>query len=140
MKKLAKLALRTAAALVGLLTLLIGERILVGWMVAPEPRPVDPREGALRARALALHREALVLDGHNDLPTWILDFGFDLGMNGDEPSDRSPLLYAGLSWLPDPPRGDRVRTHTDLARIREGGLDAQFFAIWSACSYAATPG
>ena len=140
MKKLAKLFIKTAAALVALLALLIGGRILVGWIVAPEPRPVDQTEGALRARALALHREALVLDGHNDLPTWILDFGFDLGMDGDEASDRSPLLYAGLTWLPDPPRGDGVRTHTDLARIREGGLDAQFFAIWPACSYAKTPG
>jgi membrane dipeptidase len=125
---------------VALLTLLTGGRLLVGRLLAPEPRAVDPGDEALRARALALHRDALVLDGHNDVPTWILDFGFELGMDGDEPNDRSPWMYAGLTWLPYPPRGDRVRTHTDLARIREGGLDAQFFSIWPACSYSATPG
>ena len=73
-----------------------------------------------------------MFDGHNDVPTWILDFGFDLGMNGDEPDDRSPFIYAGgpLTWLPFPPRGEKVRTNTDLTRSREGGLDVQFFSIW----------
>ena len=47
---------------------------------------------ALAARAAQLHRDALRLDGHNDVPTWMLRYGFDLAMDGDEPSDRNPFF------------------------------------------------
>jgi membrane dipeptidase len=79
---------------------------------------------------LEIHRDAIVVDGHNDLPLWMIEFGFDLGMDGNEEADRSPWLHAGFRWLPWRPEGDRLRTSTDLARIREGGLDAQFFSVW----------
>ena len=73
----------------------------------------------------------MVIDGHNDVLTWIVDFGYDLGMDGDEPSDRSPAFYAAgqFTWLPFPPHGDTVRAHMDFARIRESGLNAQFFSV-----------
>jgi membrane dipeptidase len=73
-----------------------------------------------------------VIDGHNDVATWIHDFGFDIGMDGDEPGDRGPLIYAvgPLTWLPNRPYGENVGTDIDIIRAREGGLDAQFFSIW----------
>ena len=33
--------------------------------------------------AARVHREAIVVDGHNDVTTWILDSGFDLGMDAE---------------------------------------------------------
>ena len=73
-----------------------------------------------------------MIDGHNDVATWIHDFGFDIGMDGDEPGDRGPLIYAvgPLTWLPNRPYGENVGTDIDVLRAREGGLDAQFFSIW----------
>jgi membrane dipeptidase len=61
------------------------------------------------ARARALHRDALVVDGHNDIALAIVDHGFDLGRDGT--------------------RG-RTRTQTDLRRLAAGGLGAVFFAIY----------
>ena len=85
----------------------------------------------LRSRAAALHRESLVLDGHNDIASfWMIDDGFDLGMDGDEPGDRSPWVHWIFPWLPAPGAPERIATQTDLARVRRGGLDAQFFSVW----------
>ena len=61
------------------------------------PSPV-PREAG------ALHRDAYVFDGHNDLALRVLE--------GEDPADR---LEAG---------------HLDLPRAREGGLDGGIFAVW----------
>ncbi len=67
-------------------------------------------------RAAAIHRRALVVDGHNDLP-WRLrtlfasDFErFDLAARHDE-------------------------GHTDIPRLREGGVDALFFAAYVPSEY-----
>jgi membrane dipeptidase len=72
---------------------------------APVPEPDDP----LDARAREIHRKALLVDGHNDIPLAILDDGFDLGADGT--------------------RG-KVRTQTDLARLRAGGVGGVFFSIY----------
>ncbi|WP_412070304.1 dipeptidase [Rubrivirga sp. IMCC43871] len=66
------------------------------------------------ARALRLHYDALVVDGHVDTPTLMLDRGYAVG-------DR----HAG--------------DHLDLPRMREGGLDAAFFSIYVARSYGEGP-
>jgi membrane dipeptidase len=68
-----------------------------------------PPRGSLEARARAVHRDAIVVDGHNDVALAIVDDGFDLGMDGT--------------------RG-RTRTQTDLRRLAAGGLGAVFFAIY----------
>lgn len=68
-------------------------------------------DAALRERARRIHREAIVLDTHNDVTSPLLDDGFDLGMSGIGPD--------GV-----------LKTHTDLARMKQGGLDAQFFAVY----------
>jgi hypothetical protein len=89
--------------------------------------------------ATRIHRDAIVVDGHNDVTTWILDFGFDLGMDGADRAKRRSELYWILGWaLPDP-SGDQIRTHTDLKRLRDGGVDAQFFSIFAHPRYAKDP-
>ena len=61
-------------------------------------------------RALKLHYDAVVLDGHVDTPTLMLDRGYQLGeRHGCE--------------------------HLDLPRMVEGGLDGAFFSIYVARSY-----
>lgn len=74
--------------------------------------PVDTeKDEDLRSRAERIHRESIVLDTHNDVTSAILDDGFDLGQSG---------------VLPD----GALKTHTDIDRIRKGGLNAQFFAVY----------
>lgn len=68
-------------------------------------------ESSLRARANRLHRESIVIDTHNDITTPMVDEGFDLGSRGDDPNSK-------------------VRTHTDIRRMKQGGLTAEFFAIY----------
>jgi len=76
--------------------------------------PASPRaqdDGALRARAERLHRQSIVIDTHNDITSPLLEDGFDLGMRGDDPSAK-------------------IKTHTDLRRMKAGGLGAEFFAVY----------
>jgi membrane dipeptidase len=88
---------------------------------------------SLQEQADRIHHEAIVLDGHNDVTTFIVDFGFDLGMDGADPTKRDATLY----WVPflrrilPRPSGDELRMDTDLRRLRAGGVDAQFFSIFA---------
>jgi membrane dipeptidase len=66
----------------------------------------EPRDEVLWQRALALHRSAIVVDGHNDITGALTDDGYDLAT---------------------PSAG---KHHTDLPRLREGGVSALFFAIF----------
>jgi membrane dipeptidase len=70
-------------------------------------------DARLRERAMRLHREAIVIDTHNDITSPITDQDYDLGA-----------------------RDTSGRTQTDIPRMREGGLDAEFFAIYVAAKYA----
>src|SRR5712692_2054025 len=58
---------------------------------------------------MKVHRSAPLIDTHNDVTSRTLD-GFDIG----------PRARDG---------------HTDIARMREGGLGAQFFAVYVAAEY-----
>ncbi|PYI88993.1 MAG: membrane dipeptidase [Verrucomicrobia bacterium] len=68
-------------------------------------------EVTLRAKAERLHRQAIVIDTHNDITSAMLDDGFLLGDRGDDPNRT-------------------VKTQTDLRRMKAGGIDAEFFAIY----------
>ncbi|MGH9898829.1 MAG: membrane dipeptidase, partial [Pyrinomonadaceae bacterium] len=57
-------------------------------------------------RALAIHRKAIVVDGHNDITSPMTDERYDLAT---------------------PSAG---KYHTDIARLKEGGVTGQFFAIY----------
>ena len=88
-------------------------------------------DAALRELAAALHRDAIVVDTHNDVSSfWIVDAGFDLAMDGDGRDDRTPWIHWILPWLPGAPEGAQIRTQIDFARAQRGGLDAQFFSVW----------
>jgi membrane dipeptidase len=58
------------------------------------------------SRARDVHRRAVVVDAHNDITEEIVYDGYDFAARHDSGTD------------------------TDLPRMREGGLDAEFFAIW----------
>ncbi len=76
----------------------------VGLAVAQET-------GSVPERAEELHARAIVIDGHNDLP-WRIRSEADL--------DLARLRLGTLS-----------RTgHTDMVRLRAGGVDAQFWAAY----------
>ena len=62
-------------------------------------------------KALEIHRRAIVVDGHIDLPTRILEEGVDIGKR-----------------LPD--------GHTDIPRMMQGGLDVPFLAIYVSKNFA----
>lgn len=75
------------------------------------PAAPPPRRAAesLEQRAARLHREAIIVDGHDDIPSVILGSGFDLGDSGTT---------------------DAARTHTDLARMKASGITGTFFSIY----------
>lgn len=80
---------------------------------AGEPFATDhaaPPE-TLMERARRVHQQAIVIDAHSDTTSIILDKRFDLGLRSDQ-------------------------GHMDLVRMKEGGLDAQFFSIYVAARYA----
>lgn len=61
------------------------------------------------AEVMKVHRSALLIDTHNDVTSKTVE-GFDFG-------ERS------------------TKSHTDLPRMKEGGIGAQFFAVFVAASY-----
>ncbi|MEM1043887.1 MAG: dipeptidase [Bacteroidota bacterium] len=75
-------------------------------------------EDTLWARALALHYDAIVTDGHIDTPSLMLDDGYDFGKRHT------------------PRSGSH---HVDLPKMIEGGLDAPFFSIYVSRTYGETP-
>lgn len=87
--------------------------VLLILLVAPlsaEEKPRSREPVQLTDQALALHREAIVIDGHNDLP-------WQYRKNDD------------LSFLKIDLRKPQKKLHTDIPRLRQGGVGGQF---WSA--------
>jgi membrane dipeptidase len=74
------------------------------------PEGADP---ALWAKALKIHKSAIVIDGHNDITGPMVDQDFNLG---DDSIGRVQL------------GGDPM--HTDLARLKKGGMTGQFMSIY----------
>jgi membrane dipeptidase len=67
------------------------------------------------ADARALHTEVPVLDLHADTPKLMDKVGFDISVRHARPMP-GPLNYVG---------------HIDLPRLRDGGVAAQFFGLWT---------
>ena len=61
---------------------------------------------AFTQRAKKIHFKSILIDTHNDIPETALakGFSFDQSLKG--------------------------KTYSDLGRMKEGGVDAQFFSIW----------
>ncbi len=83
-----------------------------GVMTAPFQGPLAGE--TVEARAERVHRQAIVVDGHNDIPSFMLSTGYDLGT---------------------PSR----KTHTDLARMKAGGITGEFFSIYVEGDLATRP-
>jgi membrane dipeptidase len=75
-----------------------------------------PRDEKLWQQALKIHRKAIVVDTHNDITSMMIDDGYDIGTS-------SVGKY-----------------HTDLARMKEGGLTAEFFSVYVDRKYATAGG
>lgn len=65
-------------------------------------------------RATRLHRRAIIVDGHNDIPTVLLESGLDLTTATEQ-------------------------THTDLPRMKSSGITAEFFSIYVDKDFANAP-
>ena len=77
----------------------------------PAPTPaLSSEDAALWAKAMKIHQSSIVIDTHNDVTSAILDDGFDMGQSG---------IVDG-----------KIKTHTDIARLKTGGIGAQFFAVY----------
>ena len=74
-----------------------------------------PPDGDLKlwAQALKIHKKAIVIDGHNDIPSPMYDDDFDLATNsvGKFHKDGDPF-------------------HTDLQRFKQSGITGEFFSIY----------
>jgi membrane dipeptidase len=81
-----------------------------GAQAAASPTP--QRDERLWQKALAIHRKAIIVDGHNDIPTIMVDEDYDLGT---------------------PSAG---KYHTDLQRLKQSGLTGEFFSIYVDRQYA----
>ncbi|MBM3818600.1 MAG: membrane dipeptidase [Acidimicrobiia bacterium] len=73
---------------------------------------VAPAQGDLLARARALHRETPLIDGHNDYPWALREAKVDLDI------DRLDIR------VPQP------TIHTDIPRLRAGGVGGQFWSVY----------
>jgi membrane dipeptidase len=82
-----------------------------GYCVAEESSQAERAPIVLTDAARELHRRSLVVDGHNDLP-------WEIRTQGS--SDFSKLDTS----QPQP------ELHTDIPRLREGGVGAQFWSVW----------
>ncbi len=75
-----------------------------------------PKAENLHARAMRLHRSAIVVDTHEDVPYRLEDKGWiDLGVRN-------------------------ATGHVDIPRLKEGGVTAPFFAAYVPASYAESGG
>lgn len=92
----------------------------VSTLAQTMPKDADPQ---LWARALKIHKEAIIVDGHNDIPTPMVDEDFDLATNsvGKYHKDGDPF-------------------HTDLNRFKQSGITGEFFSIYVSRTYAENGG
>lgn len=74
------------------------------------PKDADPK---LWAQALKIHKKAIIIDGHNDITSPMVDEDFDLINDSIGKFHRS---------------GDPF--HTDLNRLKKSGITGEFFSIY----------
>src|SRR5436309_12343792 len=89
------------------LALVLGAGLGAGLLLAQAPGRA--KRTVTEAEVMRVHRSAILIDTHNDVTSATVA-GMDIGK----------------------PNTDH---HTDLARIKKGGMGAQFFAAYVAASY-----
>lgn len=75
------------------------------------PNGADP---VLWQKALKIHKKAIVIDGHNDIPSPMVDDDLDLSTN-----TRGKLHVT-----------DGTPFHSDLSRFKDSGITGEFFSIY----------
>jgi membrane dipeptidase len=80
------------------------------------PAPTQQRDEKLWRKALAIHKRAIVIDTHNDVTTPMTNDDYDL-------SGAPPVPY-----------------RTSIARMKQGGLTAEFFSLYVKPHYATKGG
>ncbi len=75
------------------------------------PKDADPK---IWEKALKIHRKAIIVDGHNDIPSPMMDDDFNLATDsvGKFHKDGDPF-------------------HTDLNRFKKSGITGEFFSIYT---------
>ena len=68
-----------------------------------------PNEQRIQRKAARIHEKALTIDSHTDTPLWFTRGDFDFGRRNSDMNHRSKL---------------------DIPRMKEGGLDGVFFAVF----------
>lgn len=91
--------------------LLLLPLVFVAAAVSPPAEKDD-----LHARAMRLHRSAIVIDTHQDVPYWLEEKGW---------TDLGKRLPTG---------------HVDIPRLKEGGVTGAFFAAYVPASFAESGG
>ena len=93
-------------------TILLGVICLFTAAITAQTMPAgaDP---ALWAKALKIHKKAIIIDGHNDVTSPMVDDDFSLSENsvGRHHRDGDPF-------------------HTDIKRLKTSGLTGEFFSIY----------
>jgi membrane dipeptidase len=82
--------------------------VVAAWIASVESNSLAAAEPETRVQQAAqrIHENAILVDGHNDITMYMTDVGYDIGESSDG-------LY-----------------HTDLGRLKQGGVTAQFFSLW----------
>jgi membrane dipeptidase len=75
---------------------------------------IAPKGETLEQRADRLHRRAIIVDGHDDIPSVLLGKGMDIG-------DKN------------------LEAHSDLAKLKSGGITGTFFSIYVEGDLATNP-
>lgn len=84
--------------------------VLIGLICCSLIGGEGPWAAVSRKEAAEIHRRAIVVDGHSDTIWWVVEQGVDMGVRNRD-------------------------LQMDLPKMREGGIDAQFFAIWPPPAY-----
>jgi len=84
------------------------------------PKDADPK---IWTKALSIHRKAIIVDGHNDIPSPMASEDYDLGTPsvGKFHKDGDPF-------------------HSDLSRFKASGITGEFFSIYVSGSTLKTGG
>ena len=94
-----------------LLTIVFCSSLVSQTFAQTMPKDADPK---LWAQALKIHKKAIIVDGHNDIPSPMFDEDFNLATDsvGKFHADGDPF-------------------HTDLNRFKRSGITGEFFSIYT---------
>lgn len=102
--------MRFRKVVVCLFTTFLLSILTISGIAQTMPKDADPK---IWAAALKMHKKAIVVDGHNDIPTPMSEQDYDLGTPsvGKFHDDGDPF-------------------HSDLSRFKASGITSEFFSIY----------